>query len=214
MKGSTHLTIGIAVGAAAAVYYPFTFKNASLYIAVSALSALSADLDGPSILSSKIGKISRWLHEILLWLGVCLAAGVIYQYSTQAFVSQELSIVSVVVLLLGFVAKEGVTRNIMVSMVGCGLLYWGWTLGWNWLIGLGVFVAWVPWLSHRGMSHTIWATLLWGCIGWGLEQQLRIEGITAVSICGYASHLIADTLTPRGVKWLYPLSNRSFKIRL
>lgn len=38
MKGSTHMAIGVAIGAAAAAHYPFTLQHAALYIAVSALS--------------------------------------------------------------------------------------------------------------------------------------------------------------------------------
>jgi inner membrane protein len=60
-------------------------------------------------------------------------------------------------------------------------------------------------LDHRGMTHTLWAVVLWGVIGMGLEKQLRIDGIMIVAVAGYASHLLADSLTPNGVKWLYPL---------
>jgi inner membrane protein len=84
----------------------------------------------------------------------------------------------------------------------------------NWLMGLGLYVAWVPWLNHRGLSHTVWALIIWGAIGWGLEKQLQIQGIAAVAAFGYLSHLVADTLTPSGVKWLYPLFDRTIKLRL
>jgi inner membrane protein len=84
----------------------------------------------------------------------------------------------------------------------------------NWLIGFGLFVAWAPWLKHRGMTHTIWAVPIWGIIAWGLEKQLQVEGLAITAMLGYLSHLIADTLTPSGVKWLYPLVKKSFKIRM
>lgn len=214
MKGSTHLSIGVAIGAAAAAHYPFSIQNASIYLAVAALSALSADLDGPSILSRKIGKAAKRIHNLSMWLGVCCVAGAIYLYGASGSLSQEAIVLTVVMLLLGFVAKVGLIRNIIISCVGGAMLIGGVLLGWGWLIGLGIFVAWVPWLNHRGFSHTIWAALLWGAIGWGLEQHLELEGIALVSLLGYGSHLVADTLTPRGVKWFYPLYKRSIKLRL
>ena len=116
-------------------------------------------------------------------------------------------------LLLGLVAKRGVIRNAIVSLTGGGLLVFGWLHGYDWLVGLGGFVVWAPWLKHRGMTHTLWALIGWGAIGWGLERQSGVVGVAAVAVAGYASHLLADTMTPSGVKWLYPLYKKPFKLR-
>jgi inner membrane protein len=211
MKGSTHLAIGTAVGLAAAAYYPFTPQNAAYYVTVAAFSALSADLDGPSILSAKLGKASKMLRTAVLWAGLGMSAVAAFQYFSAGVYNKEFTAAAVMVLLLGFVSKQGAIRNALVSLIGCALAYTGWVYAMNWLIGFGLFVAWAPWLKHRGMTHTVWAILLWGAIGWGLEKQLRIEGITAVAMYGYFSHLLADTLTPSGVKWFYPLYRKSIK---
>lgn len=214
MTGKTHLAIGAAVGAAASVYYPFTLENAALYIAVSAFSALSADLDGPSMLSSKLSKLSKLIRELTLYSGILLAGMIIYYFLSEQSLSPAYIGLAAAVFLLGLVAKQGVIRDTLVSVVGCVLMYAGYSYQMNWLIGFGLFVAWVPWLKHRGMTHTIWAIPIWGAIGWGLEKQLQVEGIAIVSMLGYLSHLVADTLTPSGVKWLYPLVKKSFKLRL
>jgi len=212
MKGSTHLAIGGAIGVAASLYYPFGFHNALLYLSVAGFSALSADLDGPSLLNSKLGKLSKMLHEYVLWGGAALIIVLAYLYMAQSKFYPVFSGSAIMLFLLGFVAKEGTIRNALVSAVGGALLYAGWTYHQNWLMGFGLFVAWAPWLKHRGMTHTVWAIILWGEIGWGLEKQLAVEGITAVAVAGYTSHLLADTLTPNGVKWLYPLYKKSIKI--
>ncbi|MFC0332587.1 metal-dependent hydrolase [Paenibacillus sepulcri] len=212
MKGTTHLTIGVAIGAAAAAYYPFTFKNAAIYLAVAAFSALSADLDGTSMLSSKLGKASKLLRSFVLWGSILLAGGLAYMYFMYDQMHPELAVASIILFLLGFMTKEGVIRNAMVSIIGGGLLYAGIRYEMNWLMGFGLFVAWVPWLKHRGMTHTLWAVLIWGAISRGLEAQLQLEGITMVATAGYLSHLLADTLTPSGVKWFYPLYKKSVKL--
>ncbi len=214
MKGSTHLAIGTVIGAAAAVYYPFTLTNAALYISLSAFSALSADLDGPSLLSSRVGKLSRILHDVCHWAGFALLAGVLFLYITRQQVYPILTTVAVLAFIIGFVAKVGTLRNVLVSAIGIGNIAAGYMLQMYWLIGFGLFVAIAPWLRHRGMTHTIWAVLFWAAIGWGLENQLHIEGIMKVAAAGYFSHLLADTLTPSGVKWFYPFYKHSIKLQL
>ncbi|MFC5648150.1 metal-dependent hydrolase [Paenibacillus solisilvae] len=212
MKGSTHLAIGAAIGVASAAYYPFTFQNAALYITVASFSALSADLDGTSMLSSKINKVSKLLRELLLWGGILLAAAVVYLYFARDYFNVNLSAVAVMGFLIGFITKEGVMRNALVSAVGAAIIGAGWYWQLNWLMGFGLFIAWAPWLNHRGMTHTVWAIVIWGTIGYGLENQIHVDGVMIVSVIGYASHLVADTLTPAGVKWFYPISKKSIKI--
>ncbi|BBH24908.1 membrane protein [Paenibacillus baekrokdamisoli] len=212
MKGSTHLAIGTAIGIAAAAYYPFTLSNAALYVSVAAFSALSADLDGTSILSSKISKVSKLLRELLLWGGITLALTALYLYFVRDFFDLTLTSVAVMIFLIGFITKEGVIRNTLVSIIGLGIIYAGFYWQWGWLMGFGLFTAWAPWLKHRGMTHTIWAAVIWGSLGYGLQNQLQVEGLMNVSFIGYLSHLVADTVTPAGVKWLYPLYKKSIKL--
>ncbi|MDQ0060051.1 metal-dependent hydrolase [Paenibacillus harenae] len=214
MTGKTHLTIGAAIGAAASVYYPFTLQHAALFVGIAGFSALAADLDGTSMLSSKLGKLSKLIRELMLWGGVAFIGIIAYLFFAGHPVSPILIGSAAAALLLGLVMKQGAIRNALVSAVGCILMYVGFTYQMNWLIGFGLFVAWVPWLKHRGMTHTVWATLIWAAIGWGLEQQLRTEGIAVVATLGYLSHLVADSLTPSGVKWLYPLYKKSIKLRM
>lgn len=214
MKGSTHLAIGTVIGIAASAFYPFRPESAVYYVTAAAFSALSADLDGTNMLSSKLGKVSHWIREIALWGGLLALAVNAYLYFAQQLLYPLYAMVSFLLVLLGLILKEGVLRNALVSACGIGLLYAGWRSGSTGLIGLGVFVAWVPWLNHRGLTHTIWAVAAWAWIGSAFERELQIEGLAAVATAGYLSHLVADTLTPSGVKWLYPLVRKSFKWRI
>ena len=144
------MAIGAAIGVAAAAYYPFTFQNAALYVTIASFSALSADLDGTSMLSSKIGKASKLLREVLLWGGILLASIMTYLYFARDYVDITLSSVAVMGFLIGFISKEGVIRNALVSVVGAAIIGAGWYWKMNWLMGFGLFVAWAPWLKHRG----------------------------------------------------------------
>lgn len=214
MKGTTHLTIGLAIGVAAAASHPFTARNAALYVAVAAFSSLSADLDGTSMLSGKLNRAAKAVHALLLWGGAALTAAAGIAYAAKGFLRVEWAIAAVSVLLLGLVLGNGKIRNALVSLIGLGLLYGGFAQELSWLMGLGVFVAWVPWLNHRGLTHTVWAAAAWWAIGNGLEAQIGVADIAQTALWGYLSHLIADTLTPSGVKWLYPLTKKTFKLPL
>jgi len=213
MTGKSHLAIGLGIGAIACAYYPFSPSNAAVYLSVAGFSALSADLDGPSILSRKITKLSKLLRQLALWAGIALAAGMAYLLLALNRFDFAYAICATVALLLGLIAKQGAIRNALVSLIGGALIFGGWRIGHPWLIGLGAFVAWAPWLKHRGLTHTVWAVAAWGAIGYGLERQSGIEGLAAVAVAGYVSHLLADTMTPSGVKWIYPLYDKSFKLR-
>lgn len=214
MTGKTHLAIGAILGAGAAVYYSPGLENSALYIGVAAFSALAPDLDGPSMLSGKLTKLSRRIRELALWGGFIYLAFVVWLLLTGQPVPPVMAGGSVAAVLVGLVMKQGAIRNALVSIVGLYLIYRGLSFGHWWLTGLGVFVVWAPWLKHRGMTHTVWLLPIWGWLGWGLQQELQVDGLAVAAALGYMSHLAADTMTPSGVKLLYPLTRKSFKIRL
>ncbi|SMG18843.1 metal-dependent hydrolase [Paenibacillus aquistagni] len=214
MRGKTHLAIGVAIGGAAALYYPFHVTHAAIYVTVAGFSALSPDLDGPSILTSKLSRASQLVRKLLLWLGALAVAAVLGMYLWQRTLIPELTTAAFLLFFLGQIATQGALRNLLSSIMGCIAMYYGWKLHMDWLIGLGIYVAIAPWLKHRGLTHTVWAMLLWGFIASGLENALQLDGVMAVAILGYFSHLLADTFTPRGVKWFHPLLRTTFRIRL
>lgn len=214
MTGKTHLAVGAIIGAGVAIYYSPGLENSALYIGVAAFSSLAADLDGPSLLSSKLTKLSRRIRELALWGGFIYLALVAWLILTRQPVPPLMAGGSIAAVLIGLVMKQGAIRNALVSIVGLYLIYRGMSHEQLWLTGLGVFVVWAPWLKHRGMTHTVWMLPLWGWLGWGLQVELGIEGVAVAAVLGYMSHLVADTMTPSGVKWLYPLTKKTFKIRL
>lgn len=214
MRGKTHLAIGAAVGAGAVAIYSPELSDAPIYIGVAAFSALAPDLDGPSMLSSKLTKASKRIREAALWGGLLYLAVIIYLLLQGQPIPPIAMGGSIAAVLVGLTMKQSAIRNALVSLVGVYVVTLGSSRGELWLMGLGAFVIWAPWLKHRGMTHTAWVLPLWWWLGWGLEKQLGLQGIAVAATLGYLSHLAADTLTPSGVKWLYPLTKKSFKIRL
>lgn len=71
----------------------------------------------------------------------------------------------------------------------------------------GMVGRWVPWLSgpieylvgHRTATHSLLATIAVALLAWPLP-----EGFWLAVVAGFASHPIADMMTPAGVAWLWP----------
>ena len=79
-------------------------------------------------------------------------------------------------------------------------------------------------LSHRGLTHTIWAALLAGgvlaLIAYGFEP-LALAGKREESLYGFVTgfggiccHLAGDVITPMGIKPLYPLLEKPHTFNL
>ena len=83
----------------------------------------------------------------------------------------------------------------------------------------------VPLIAHRGITHTLWFALLaGGVLGGlgvfvGLEQgptaAARLGGFGAVvGVVTIGAHVLADALTPMGVRPFAPLSRRKYTLGL
>ncbi|RJX39488.1 metal-dependent hydrolase [Paenibacillus pinisoli] len=214
MRGKTHLAIGAVVGAGAAALYSSDLSESHMYIGIAAFSALCPDLDGPSILSSKITKASKKIREVALWGGILYLGIILLLWLSGKPIPPLAAGGSLAAVLMGLTMKQGAIRNALVSAVGVYLVSLGTSMDELWLTGLGIFVIIAPWLKHRGMTHTVWMLPIWWWLGLGLEQYLKLDGIAVTAMLGYLSHLAADTLTPSGVKWLYPLMKKSIKLKL
>jgi inner membrane protein len=83
----------------------------------------------------------------------------------------------------------------------------------------------VPFVKHRGITHTVWFALLVGAAfgGAGLAVGLR-SGLVEAMLFGGAgflfgvvtigSHLLADALTPMGVRPFAPLRDTKYTLDL
>ena len=70
----------------------------------------------------------------------------------------------------------------------------------------GLFLLLTAIFPHRTFTHSLLAL---GMITWTV--YLIDPGLAPAAFAGYASHLIADSMTPHGVPWLWPYQ-RYFRI--
>lgn len=213
MRGSSHLALGLITGVAVAGLVPgIPFSLAG--IALAGFSSLAPDLDHPeSRLSQRLGFTQNYVR----WAFVVAALGIggFTYWRLPPGPEQRLSYVAALAFgLLGAGMQGGSARKLALLFTGLSTVVAGLYAEQLWLSLLGTVVALAPFTAHRSWTHTIWATLLWTYIGYLANRSLGWRGVAHYAGAGYACHLVADTLTKAGVRWLLPVSEFSFKIPL
>ncbi len=213
MRGSAHLAIGLITGVAVAGLVsgvPFSLPG----IALAGFSALAPDLDHPeSRLSQRLGFAQGYVRWAFGAAALGLAAYAYFQLRPGP--DQRLSYVAALAFgLLAVALQGGSARKLALLFTGLGTVLVGLYTHFLWLSLLGSFISVAPFTSHRSWTHTLWATAFWTYIGYLANRSLGWHGVAHYAGAGYASHLLADTLTKSGVRWLLPLADFSFKIPL
>lgn len=83
----------------------------------------------------------------------------------------------------------------------------------------------IPFVSHRGPTHTVAFALLvglaLGAVGWVVGGQPAVATTSELAVFGFAigtlailAHLAGDVLTPMGITPFWPLWNRNFSLYL
>ena len=213
MRGSSHLAIGLITGVAVAGLAPgIPFSLAG--IALAGFSSLAPDLDHPeSRLSKRLGFTQNYVRWAFAAGALALAAFAYFQRVPGS--EQRLYYTAALAFgLIGVGMQGGSARRLALLFTGLGTVVAGLYTEQLWLSLLGTFVALAPFTAHRSWTHTIWATALWTYIGYLADQHLGWRGVALYAGTGYASHLVADTLTKAGVRWFLPISEYSFKVPL
>ena len=212
MRGSAHLAIGLITGVAVAgLVSGVKFSPAG--IALAGFSALAPDLDHPE---SRLSKRLGFAQGYVRWAFGAVALGLAgYAYLLlKPGPDQRLTYTAALAFgLIGFALQGGSARRLALLFTGLGTVLAGLYAQFVWLSLLGAFISLAPFTAHRSWTHTIWAAALWTYIGYLANRSLGWQGVAHFAGAGYVSHLVADSLTKSGVRWLLPFEY-SFKIPL
>jgi inner membrane protein len=222
MMGRSHLALGIMSGVAAAKLAGVDMFTGLELTALAAISAVIPDLDSDGILTRRL--TDRPLRLIRLVSGYTGVALILLSYFRHSHNMQFLTaFIGLLFLGVGFILQDNASRKWMVTLIGVLIMGAGvfQQLGEGvfalrhipyevlhststWILVLGAFISIVPHFAHRTYSHTIWAVAAWGFVWYGAEKALHVHGLFLAGVAGYLSHLLADTLTVSGVRYLYP----------
>lgn len=213
MKGSSHLGIGIAVGAIAGYITQPDVMTVAICAGIGGVSGVAPDLDTNGLASNSI-TLSKKVSKVLMeTAGIGILLTLIYQVMTQGM-SQDIYIYGGMGLALLIVSRL-ITQRRMLTITGVLVLLLGFVLDQSLGILLaGSYIIFASFLPHRSYTHSLLGVLFYAMILKYLDIEWPIDGMFAAGMAGYISHLVADMkLLPvnrRGVKWFAPLWKQEF----
>lgn len=221
MKGRTHLTIGLGIGTVASVSQ--APEMIPVVLAVSAVASLAPDLDGNNLLNKHVTKTARQIKK-----GGQFVGGIIMILSLAAYVNllpfldgdwftqqNKLLFLALGAIIIAMSMRSQETlKNILMTILSLFLLYYAFTDELWWLVLFAVYIGAAGWFPHRGFTHTIWSVIFWAYMSHLLEVSTGADNLAIISTMAYLSHILGDMMTKKGVKFLAPITNKVFKIRI
>ncbi len=203
------MAIGAATGVAIAVWTQSSVVEAALFGFVGGVAALAPDLDVNGKLANKITVEKKWLVLFFAIAGLLLA---LYSYFMLFGIKQITGfLVSLGLLLL---PKLFIKQRMMLFLTGVIVAYAGWYINEMWIVYIGLFILFASVVSHRTWTHSFVGVILFYFVAAEVAQKFPIEGLQAVLILGYVSHLVADMkmlpANKKGTKFFYPLWKKEF----
>ncbi|MFF2017554.1 metal-dependent hydrolase [Paenibacillus sp. NPDC058177] len=204
MMGKSHLIIstGVTLSVMNLLGYEITIPA----IAVAAVSSLMPDIDEPNSLL-----VRKAIPEFVLRiLQVALIGAAIYLYFAGLAQPPWNIALALLVGSVSFLPGRRL-RHLVMILIAVGLVAFADAYDpWNYIAACILIVASV--VPHRGLTHTLYGVAGWGALLYFASLSMNDGG--SLWIAGglsYALHLLADSVTQRGITPLPPLP---FKLRL
>lgn len=223
MKGRTHLAVGLGIGVIASV--SSTPEDIPVMLAAAGVASLAPDLDGRNLLNRRVTKTAKKIKKSGVYVAAVLMVlallSFFLDFSFLPFVEgnwlqlqNKLLLFVWGVVILGFSLRSQETlKNILMSIIGLLLVYYAATNEFWWLVLFALYIGVAGWFAHRGITHTIWAMIYWWYMSDLMENSLAVNGLAVVSTLAYLSHIVGDMMTVKGVKFLFPIIKKSFRLR-
>lgn len=218
MNGGQHFFVGASIGFISSIYLGVDIETGYKLLIAGGLSGIIADIDTRSVINRPFHKLAAFIKSTLVGVGTLGILIQILLYFIKGLIIPTLILGSIASFIIGNILREGLVRNILLTIVGLFIGYIGFNNSFIWTSLLGLYIGITPWTSHRGITHTLWAIILWGYIGYGAESYFQIQGLFITMVFAYISHLVCDTIVVfskdrrQGIKWLYPIWNKEIKL--
>lgn len=204
MMGKSHLLIstGVTLSVMSLLGYEITIPA----LAVAALSSLLPDIDEPNSLL-----VRKAIPNFLLrGLQIGLIGAAIYLYFAGIVPHPWNIVLALLVGSVSFLPGRRL-RHLVMLLIALGLFAFADAYDpWNYIAACALTIAAV--VPHRGLTHTLYGVAGWSALLYYASLSMNDGG--SLWIAGgmsYALHLLADSLTQRGITPLPPLP---FKLRL
>ena len=204
MMGKSHLVIstGITLSAMSLLGLDITLPA----VAVAVVSSLLPDIDEPNSLLVRKA-VPGFLLRILQ---VALIGAAIYLYFAGIAAPPWNIALALLVGSVSFLPGRRL-RHLVMLLIALGLFAFAEDYGpWNYIAACVLVISSI--VPHRGITHTLYAVAGWGALLYFASPVIHDGG--SLWIAGglsYGLHLLADSLTQRGITPLPPLP---LKLRL
>ncbi|WP_077212107.1 metal-dependent hydrolase [Bacillus dakarensis] len=221
MKGRTHLAVGLGIGIIASVRS--SPEDIPVILAAAGVASLAPDLDGRNLLNRRVTKTAKKIKKSGVYIAAVLMLlallSFFFDFSILPFVDKnwfglqnKLLLFAWGVVILGFsVRSQETLKNILMSIIGLFLMYYAANNEFWWLVMFALYIGVAGWFAHRGTTHTLWALVYWWYMSFLMENSTAVNGLAVVSTLAYLSHIVGDMMTVKGVKFLFPLTKKSFR---
>ena len=204
MMGKSHLVIstGVTLSAMSLLGLQITIPA----VAVAVVSSLLPDIDEPNSML-----VRKAVPEFLLRiLQVSLIGAAIYLYFAGIAEPPWNIALSLLVGSVSFLPSRRL-RHLVMLLIALALFAFADDYDpWNYIAACVLVVASV--VPHRGITHTLYAVAGWGALLYFVSPGMEDGGsLWIAGSLSYGLHLLADSLTRRGITPLPPLP---LKLRL
>lgn len=204
MMGKSHLVIstGVTLSAMSLLGLQITIPA----VAVAVVSSLLPDIDEPNSML-----VRKAVPEFLLRiLQVSLIGAAIYLYFAGIAEPPWNIALALLVGSVSFLPSRRL-RHLVMLLIALALFAFADAYDpWNYIAACVLVVASV--VPHRGITHTLYAVAGWGALLYFVSPGMEDGGsLWIAGSLSYGLHLLADSLTQRGITPLPPIP---FKLRL
>ncbi|MEK3795480.1 metal-dependent hydrolase [Paenibacillus sp. FSL R7-0204] len=204
MMGKSHLVIstGVTLSAMSLLGHAITLPA----VAVAVVSSLLPDIDEPNSML-----VRKAVPEFLLRiLQVSLIGAGIYLYFAGIAEPPWNIALALLVGSVSFLPSRRL-RHLVMLLIALALFAFADAYDpWNYIAACVLVVASV--VPHRGITHTLYAVAGWGALLYFVSLDMNDgSSLWIAGSLSYGLHLLADSLTQRGITPLPPIP---FKLRL
>ncbi|WP_153730906.1 metal-dependent hydrolase [Sporosarcina obsidiansis] len=213
MRGTSHLVIGAAIGAAVGYQTQPELTTVLICTAVGGASALVPDLDTNGLATNRVTLSKKVSQMVLRFLGLAMLIVMVYLSLQRGYQTSDLTygIAGAVLVVL----SQVITQRRLLTLTGIFVVVFGLYLhNSTGIILAGSYIVIASFLPHRSYTHSIVGIVFYAFILHYLLLQWPMTGVFVAGLAGYASHIVADMkilpMNRRGVKPFAPLWNRVF----
>ncbi|ASA19595.1 metal-dependent hydrolase [Paenibacillus donghaensis] len=198
MMGKSHIIIstGVSLSVMSLLDYDITLPA----IAVAVVSSLLPDIDEPNSLL-----VRKAIPEFMLrLLQVALIGAGIYLFFADIAETPWNMVLALLVGSVSFLPGRRL-RHLVMLLIAVGVFAFADAYEpWNYIAACVLVVVSV--VPHRGLTHTLYAVAGWGALLYFASQGMDDGGsLWLAGGLSYAMHLLADSLTQRGITPLPPI---------